>query len=135
MELCVAQSFSKNFGLYGQRVGAFHLVTTTSFARERAHGLLADLQRGEISMPPVYGARIVDRILRDEELRKSWQQDLTTMADRIKGMRKGLYDELTRLQTPGSWRHIVEQTGMFSYTGLSPEQVTKLKENLSLIHI
>jgi len=129
LELCVAQSFSKNFGLYGQRVGAFHLVTSSPFARERAHGLLADLQRGEISMPPIYGARIVDRILRDEDLRESWQQDLTTMADRIKGMRKGLYDELTRLQTPGSWRHIVEQTGMFSYTGLTPEQVTKLKEN------
>lgn len=129
MELCVAQSFSKNFGLYGQRVGAFHLVTSSPFARERAHGLLADLQRGEISMPPIYGARIVNMILRDPELRESWQRDLTTMADRIISMRAGLYEELTRLGTPGSWKHIVEQTGMFSYTGLTPEQVDKLKAN------
>jgi aspartate aminotransferase len=128
MELCVAQSFSKNFGLYGQRVGAFHLVTSTPHARERAHGLLSDLQRGEISMPPIYGARIVNKILRDADLLASWKRDLTTMADRIKGMRKALFDELVRLQTPGSWKHIVEQTGMFSYTGLSEEQVGLLKE-------
>jgi len=129
MEMCVAQSFSKNFGLYGQRVGAFHLLTSSPFARERAHGLLADLQRGEISMPPIYGARIVNMILRDDDLRPSWQRDLTTMADRIKGMRQSLYDELSRLGTPGNWNHIIDQTGMFSYTGLTAEQVGKLKEN------
>lgn len=128
MELCVAQSFSKNFGLYGQRVGAFHLLASTPDARDRAYGLLADLQRGEISMPPIYGARIVDTILRDAELYKSWQDDLTTMAERIKGMRQALYDELVRLDTPGNWEHIVKQSGMFSYTGLSEAQVAKLKE-------
>lgn len=79
-------------------------------------------------MPPIYGARIVDLILRDPELVKSWQDDLTTMAERIKGMRKALYDELSRLGTPGNWEHIVQQSGMFSYTGLSVEQVGKLKE-------
>ncbi|GAB7354209.1 hypothetical protein MBLNU459_g4755t2 [Dothideomycetes sp. NU459] len=127
MELCCAQSFSKNFGLYGQRVGAFHLVTSSSDASVKALAALADFQRGEISMPPIYGARIVAKVLRDDALRREWQQDLKTMSDRIKGMRKALFDELQDKGTPGTWDHIVNQVGMFSYTGLSEQQVAALQ--------
>ncbi|KAJ9253419.1 hypothetical protein DTO207G8_4152 [Paecilomyces variotii] len=127
MEMCVAQSFSKNCGLYGQRVGAFHLVTVPEL-RETALKNLCHIIRGEYSMAPRYGAEIVKKILSDDELKAQWQGDLEVMSSRIISMRKALYEELVRLQTPGTWDHIVIQNGMFSYTGLTPEQVVALKE-------
>ncbi|KAI1949003.1 hypothetical protein LOZ12_002726 [Ophidiomyces ophidiicola] len=128
MELCVAQSFSKNLGLYGQRVGAFHLVCRTADATQRARSQAVELQRGEISTPPAYGARLAATVLGDPELKKDWEQDLITMSSRIKSMRRALYDELKRLNTPGTWEHIINQIGMFSYTGLTKEQVRVLNE-------
>lgn len=109
LELVVAQSFSKNFGLYGQRVGAFHIVAASEDARDKALSHLIFLQRAEISNPPVYGARIVAVILGNEDLRREWEQDLLTMSGRIKTMRSALFNELQRLQTPGNWDHIVNQ--------------------------
>ncbi|KAG9853524.1 aspartate aminotransferase, partial [Aureobasidium melanogenum] len=109
LELVVAQSFSKNFGLYGQRVGAFHIVAADQDAKDKALSNLIHLQRAEISNPPVYGARIVAFILRNEELKREWEQDLLIMSGRIKAMRAALYGELQALQTPGSWEHIVNQ--------------------------
>jgi aspartate aminotransferase len=134
LELVVAQSFSKNFGLYGQRVGAFHIVVSDEQARDKALSHLIYLQRAEISNPPVYGARIVAFILQNEELKAEWEQDLLIMSGRIKTMRAALYGELQVLQTPGSWEHIVNQNGMFSYTGLSEKQVLALrKEHIYLL--
>ncbi|KAH0149147.1 aspartate aminotransferase, partial [Aureobasidium melanogenum] len=133
-ELVVAQSFSKNFGLYGQRVGAFHIVAADQDAKDKALSNLIHLQRAEISNPPVYGARIVAFILRNEELKREWEQDLLIMSGRIKAMRAALYGELQALQTPGNWEHIVNQNGMFSYTGLSEKQVLALrKEHIYLL--
>lgn len=129
IEMCVAQSFSKNFGLYGQRVGAFHFVSTSTDAQLQTliEKNLCHLIRGEYSMAPRYGSTIVKRVLSDAGLREMWQKDLDVMSSRIKAMRQALYDELVRLQTPGSWKHIVEQNGMFSYTGLTRKQVEELK--------
>ncbi|KAK2735874.1 hypothetical protein FQN57_001080 [Myotisia sp. PD_48] len=128
MEICVAQSFSKNLGLYGQRVGAFHLVAKDANAGVRARSQIVELQRGEISTPPAYGARIAATILSDPVLVEEWKKDLITMSSRIKSMRRALYDELQRLNTPGTWEHIINQIGMFSYTGLTKEQVTVLNK-------
>ncbi|KAL2007521.1 hypothetical protein VTN00DRAFT_8959 [Thermoascus crustaceus] len=130
MEMCVAQSFSKNCGLYGQRVGAFHLVTNgeSPDLRERAVKNLCHIIRGEYSMAPRHGSEIVKKILTNEQLKAEWIQDLDVMSSRIKKMRKALYDELVRLGTPGTWEHIVKQNGMFSYTGLTPQQVLAMKE-------
>lgn len=151
MEMCVAQSFSKNFGLYGQRVGAFHYVLNDS-SRDLQGAVfsnLCQLIRGEYSMGPVGGCGIVKKVLTDEALTAEWHENLKTMSSRIKSMRKALYDELVRLETPGTWEHIVQQVrwsdqrsagfgseavvndsqnGMFSYTGLTPAQVLLLKE-------
>lgn len=129
IEMCVAQSFSKNFGLYGQRVGAFHLVSTSTDTglQTLIEKNLCHIIRGEYSMAPRYGSTIVKRVLSDAHLREMWQKDLEVMSSRIKAMRQALYDELVRLQTPGSWKHIVEQNGMFSYTGLTRRQVEELK--------
>ncbi|KAK7536418.1 aspartate aminotransferase [Phyllosticta citribraziliensis] len=127
-ELAVAQSFSKNFGLYGQRVGALHIVVSRSDAVPSTQSHLTKLVRGEFSTAPVHGARIVSRILSDAALRKQWYGDLQVMSSRLKDMRRALYDELRRLGTPGSWEHIVDQIGMFSYTGLNEKQVRRLRD-------
>lgn len=132
-ELCVAQSFAKNFGLYGERVGCFHFVTNASIdAQQRIKHInsqLIILQRSEISNPPAYGARIVSLVLNDQELFEEWQDNLRTMSGRIIVMRKGLRNKLEKLKTPGTWSHITDQIGMFSFTGLSERQVLSLRES------
>jgi aspartate aminotransferase len=131
-ELCIAQSFAKNFGLYGERAGAFHFVTGSGADAQttisRIASQLAILQRSEISNPPAYGARIASTVLNDPVLFKEWEENLRTMSGRIIDMRKALQGHLERLQTPGKWTHITEQIGMFSFTGLTEKQVLKLRE-------
>jgi aspartate aminotransferase len=131
-ELCVAQSFAKNFGLYGQRTGAFHFVSAPGpdAATANAHvaSQLAILQRSEISNPPAYGARIASRVLNDPALFAEWEDDLRTMSGRIADMRTGLRQRLEAKGTPGSWAHITDQIGMFSFTGLSEQQVKLLRD-------
>lgn len=129
MELLVCQSFAKNFGLYGERAGCLHLVTSSTEAKASASSQLNALQRAEISNPPAYGARIVSRILSNPDLFEEWRQDLDTMSSRIISMRLALRDALIARKTPGTWNHIVSQIGMFSYTGLSPEQVDRLVDH------
>jgi len=121
--LLVCQSFAKNAGLYGERVGALHVVSTTKEAADRVKSQLSVLQRSEISNPPSHGARIVSLILNDAVLFEEWKRDIKTMAGRIIDMRKELHRLLTEeLKTPGNWDHITKQIGMFSFTGISAEQ-------------
>lgn len=131
-ELLVAQSFAKNFGLYGERAGCFHFVTapTGPSAQDtvtRVASQLAILQRSEISNPPIYGARVASTVLNDDALFAEWKENLQTMSGRIISMRKALRSKLEELGTPGQWNHITDQIGMFSFTGLSEAQVEKLK--------
>lgn len=126
IEMLVCQSFAKNFGLYGERVGALHLISADAESKTAIHSQLSLLQRSEISNPPAYGARIASRILNNPDLFNEWQGDLTTMSSRIIKMRNALRGELVHLGTPGSWDHIVTQIGMFSFTGLSPAQVDRM---------
>ncbi|KAJ5614220.1 hypothetical protein N7528_007874 [Penicillium herquei] len=116
-ELCVAQSFAKNFGLYGERTGAFHFVSAPgaegAAANKHIASQLAILQRSEISNPlPM--AR--------------WEEDLRTMSGRILEMRAGLRERLESRGTPGTWDHITSQIGMFSFTGLTETQVKILRD-------
>ena len=131
-ELCIAQSFAKNFGLYGERAGAFHFVTgagsDASNTIARIGSQLAILQRSEISNPPAYGARIASLVLNDKSLFSEWEANLKTMSGRIIDMRKALRGKLEELNgKEGSWKHITEQIGMFSFTGLTEGQVQALK--------
>ena len=133
-ELCVAQSFAKNFGLYGERAGAFHFVTGPGpdavNTIGRIFSQLAILQRSEISNPPAYGARIASIVLNDPALFKEWEANLRTMSGRIIDMRKKLREKLEELNgKDGSWRHITDQIGMFSFTGLTEKQVLKIRED------
>lgn len=132
-ELVIAQSYAKNFGLYGERAGCFHFVTSPSSDAEstvaRVASQLAILQRSEISNPPAYGARIASTVLNDKALFAEWEANLKTMSGRIIDMRKALRSKLESLGTPGTWNHITDQIGMFSFTGLTEEQVLKLRED------
>lgn len=131
-ELCIAQSYAKNFGLYGERAGCFHFITSPSSDAEstiaRIASQFAILQRSEISNPPAYGARIVALVLNDEKLFAEWEANLRTMSGRIIEMRKQLRQKLEDMKTPGTWNHITDQIGMFSFTGLTETQVQKMKE-------
>ncbi|KAI0035714.1 aspartate aminotransferase [Vararia minispora EC-137] len=127
--MVVCQSFAKNAGLYGERVGALHLISATREKAERVRSQMSVLQRSEISNPPGYGARVMALIMNDAGLFGEWKRDIETMAGRIIEMRKELYRLLTEeLKTPGDWQHIVQQIGMFSFTGLNTEQSKALVE-------
>ncbi|KAF9881639.1 aminotransferase class I and II [Colletotrichum karsti] len=132
-ELLIAQSFAKNFGLYGERAGCFHFVTAPASdaadTTKRIASQLAILQRSEISNPPLYGARVAATVLNDPALFAEWEDNLRTMSGRIIEMRKVLRAKLEELGTPGTWNHITDQIGMFSFTGLSEAQVLKLRED------
>ncbi|KIM92880.1 hypothetical protein OIDMADRAFT_173656 [Oidiodendron maius Zn] len=128
MEFAVAQSFSKNFGLYGERVGALHIVTRTRDSAAKVEGVLKTISRAEITSAPGFGAKVVATIIQNPTLRGQWQDDLKTMSGRLRDMRKRLYDELTKRHTPGNWGHLLTDIGMFSIMGLSQEQVAILKD-------
>jgi aspartate aminotransferase len=109
LEFVVAQSFSKNFGLYGERIGALHVVTRSEEASSKVLAHVLRLQRAEITTPPSFGAKLVAIILSDAELFRQWEDDLQHMSNRMKNMRQKLYDELKRRQTPGEWEHILSE--------------------------
>jgi len=127
-QLLVCQSFAKNFGLYGERVGALHVVPSTEEEVKRILSQLLIVIRPMYSNPPVYGARIISEILSDKELSKEWYREVKLMADRIISMRVQLVANLKKIGSKHDWSHITNQIGMFCFSGLNSEQVTKLKE-------
>ncbi|KAH9945959.1 aspartate aminotransferase [Epithele typhae] len=127
--LLVCQSFAKNAGLYGERVGALHVVSPSKESATRVKSQLSVLARSEISNPPAHGARLVSLILNTPELFEAWKEDIRTMAGRIIEMRKELHRLLSEeLKTPGNWDHILNQIGMFSFTGINPSQSQAIVE-------
>lgn len=131
--IIICQSFAKNVGMYGERVGAIHVVLpnegeSSQQLKRAIKTQLNKLTRSEISNPPAYGAKIVATILTDDSLRKQWEDDLVTMSSRIIKMRNELKRQLLELGTPGTWDHITNQSGMFSFTGLSPDMVARLEK-------
>ncbi|EPT25025.1 aspartate aminotransferase [Toxoplasma gondii ME49] len=129
MELFVCQSFAKNMGLYGERIGMLHIVCANA---ERAKVVLSQVKkiiRPMYSSPPLHGARIVSRVLGDPNMKAAWMSELKELAGRIQSVRSALRSGLEAKQTPGTWRHITEQIGMFSYTGLSREQAERMTKH------
>jgi len=108
----------------GERIGAFSLVTSSKDEAARTLSQLKILIRPMYSNPPIYGARIVNEILSDPELRKEWLRDVKGMADRIISVRTKLRDNLKKNGSTRDWSHITDQIGMFCYTGLKPNEVT-----------
>ncbi|KAF3763896.1 hypothetical protein M406DRAFT_109085 [Cryphonectria parasitica EP155] len=128
LEAAICLSFAKSMGLYGERVGAVLFVAAADSLAATIQSILENAQRATISTPPLYGASIAQAVLGSSDIRKQWAQDLITMSGRILKMRGRLFQELTRLGTPGSWEHVVKQTGMFGYLGIEPAQVVHLEK-------
>lgn len=107
MEFAVAQSFSKNFGLYGERIGALHIVTCNEENAGKVEAVLKKISRAEITSTPSFGARVVATIFHTPELKEQWYADLKTMSGRLGDMRKRLHDGLIHRNTPGNWGHLL----------------------------
>jgi len=122
----IAQSFAKNFGLYGERIGALTFLTDNATQAENVESQLKILIRPMYSNPPITGARIVSTILSDPKLTALWRTEVKGMADRIISMRDRLTTGLKNAGSKRDWSHISKQIGMFCYSGLTPEQVDKL---------
>jgi aromatic-amino-acid transaminase len=127
-----AASLSKNFSLYGERCGALHIVCPDAQQAERVLGQLKSAVRRNYSSPPTHGARIVSAVLSNAELRAAWHDELTAMRVRIKAMRQGLHAALASRKPRHDFGYVLQQKGMFSYTGLSPEQVKRLREEFAV---
>ncbi len=131
-ELIVCSSFSKNFGLYRERCGAFTLVAGDSDTADRAFSQAEKAIRANYSNPPAHGALIITTILSDPALRAQWEQEVTDMRDRINGMRKLFVDTLKAKGVDRDFSFITRQKGMFSFSGLTKDQVNALREKYAL---
>jgi len=128
MELAVAQSFAKNFGLYNERIGNLLFVVKDKKHLPNIRAQLSTIVRANYSNPPAHGARIVKTVLSNPELNAEWRENIKTMSSRIIQMRAALRAKLEELGAPGDWSHITNQIGMFSYTGLNENQCKHLVE-------
>ena len=126
--LIVANSFSKNFSLYGERCGALSVVCESAEEAKRVLGQLASRVRANYSNPPTHGARLVASVLNAPALRASWEQELGAMRERILAMRKRIYDGLNGHVEERLLTRYLAQRGMFTYTGLTEAQVERLRE-------
>ncbi|GAB4178463.1 MAG: aspartate/tyrosine/aromatic aminotransferase [Rhodocyclaceae bacterium] len=128
----VASSFSKSFSLYGERVGALSIVTSS---REEAARVLSQVKRvvrTNYSSPPTHGGAIVTAVLSDARLRALWEEELGEMRSRIREMREGLVRRLAALGVAQDFSFIARQRGMFSYTGLTAQQVERLRDEFGI---
>ncbi|WP_298292175.1 amino acid aminotransferase [Thiomonas sp.] len=132
MDFFVATSFSKSFSLYGERVGALSVVCASKEEAARVLSQLKRVIRTNYSNPPTHGAQIVATVLASPELRAQWEQELAGMRDRIRAMRAALVDKLTAAGVKGDLSYITRQKGMFSYSGLSPAQMERLRTEFGI---
>ncbi|GAA5588081.1 aromatic-amino-acid aminotransferase [Acinetobacter calcoaceticus] len=132
LNFIVSNSFSKIFSLYGERVGGLTFVCDDAEAAQCTFGQLKATVRRIYSSPPTTGAWLVDEVLNDAELNQQWQGEVKEMRERIIKMRSILKDELTKALPDRDFSYLVNQKGMFSYTGLTAEQVDILREEYAI---
>ncbi|WP_368622469.1 amino acid aminotransferase [Paraburkholderia sp. BR13444] len=130
--LIVANSFSKNFSLYGERVGALSVVCKSADEAARVAGQLMSAVRANYSNPPTHGARLVANVLADATLRASWEAELGAMRERILAMRNVIHAGLDGRVDEVMRARYVAQRGMFTYTGLSESQVERLRNEYAV---
>jgi aspartate/tyrosine/aromatic aminotransferase len=131
-ELIVCSSFSKNFGLYCERVGALTMVAKDKAGADTVQSQVKACIRANYSNPPAHGAELVTTVLGDGELRKQWEKEVAEMRGRINGMRELLVKTLKAKGVPGDYSFITRQRGMFSFSGLTPPQVEALKQKYAI---
>jgi|Transcript_48791 aspartate/tyrosine/aromatic aminotransferase len=132
LEFFLCQSFAKNFGLYGERIGYIHVKCASKDAADRVLSQLKIVIRQAYSSPPRHGAYIVNKVLSTPALKEQWLGELKLMSDRIVSMRGELRKAVESKGTPGTWKHITDQIGMFTFTGLSKDQVTRMVDEFHI---
>ena len=130
--LFVSNSFSKSFSLYGERVGALSIVAANAEEAARLMSQLKRVIRTNYSNPPMHGGQVVAMALATPELRKLWEEELAGMRVRIKAMRQALVDKLKAKAPQHNFDFVIQQRGMFSYSGLTKAQVERLKTEFSI---
>ncbi|UTW07355.1 amino acid aminotransferase [Pseudomonas benzenivorans] len=128
----VSSSFSKSFSLYGERVGALSIVTGSKDETGRVLSQLKRVIRTNYSNPPTHGASVVAAVLNSPELRAMWEAELCEMRERIRGMRLAMVEQLATLGAKRDFGFVAQQRGMFSYSGLTTEQVERLKSEFGI---
>ena len=132
MAFFVATSFSKSFSLYGERVGALSVVCSTAEERSRVLSQLKIVIRTNYSNPPTFGAQVVATVLTTPALRTMWEEELASMRDRIKATRQQLVQQLQAAGVQGDLSYVTRQMGMFSYSGLSQQEMQRLRREFGI---
>jgi aromatic-amino-acid transaminase len=131
----LSSSFSKSFSLYGERVGALSVVTGSAEEAARVLSNLKRIVRTNYSNPPTHGGQIVATVLGNPQLKSLWDREVGGMRDRIKTMRKTLVDSIHKRVPESDFKFVLAQRGMFSYSGLTRDQVRRLREEYSIYTI
>ena len=139
LEMFVCQSFAKNMGMYGERVGAFSMICNNAATAEKVRQQLKRAVRLTYSSPPRHGAAVAYKILSEPARREVWRLEVAEMAQRLRDMRVALSAALEEVACPPptgtrltSWSHVLSQRGMFTYTGLTSAQVDALRERFHI---
>ncbi|WP_298722428.1 amino acid aminotransferase [uncultured Oceanisphaera sp.] len=132
VELMIASSFSKNFGLYNERVGAFTLVAKDADTANTSFSQVKGIIRANYSNPPSHGANVVAIVANDPELYQDWLAELAEMRDRIQEMRTLFVEKLSSRGVNKDFSFIARQNGMFSFSGLNKDQVARLKDEFGI---
>jgi aspartate/tyrosine/aromatic aminotransferase len=131
-QMLISSSFSKNFGLYRERAGALTIIGSTADQAQTVMSQLKLVIRANYSNPPAHGGGIVVTVLQDPKLRAKWETEVSDIRDRINGMRHLLVDTLKAKGVTRDFSSIIEQRGMFSFSGLTKEQVGELREKYAI---
>jgi len=135
LQFFVSSSFSKSFSLYGERVGALSIVTASREESARVLSQVKRVIRTNHSNPPTHGGAIVAKVLTSPELRQMWEDELAGMRDRIRSMRIALVEAIKAKDAALDFSFVIKQRGMFSYTGLSVEQVERLRNEFGIYSV
>jgi len=135
LDFFVSSSYSKSFSLYGERVGALTIVTGNKDESARVLSQVKRVIRTNYSNPPTHGGSIVATVLNTPELRQLWEQELGGMRERIRAMRKGLVDKLAAKGAKRDFSFVLKQRGMFSYSGLTSDQVDRMRNEFGVYAI
>ena len=131
-DVLIAGSFSKNFGLYRERVGALTAVTGSAETAQVVMSQMKGCIRANYSNPPAHGGLIVSNVLADPELRGQWEAEVTVMRDRVNSMRSLFVETMKDKGVKQNYSFLTEQRGMFSFSGLNPMQVDRLRNEFSI---
>lgn len=132
VSFCVSNSFSKNLSFYGERCGGLSIVCQSAEEAERVLGQMKFTVRRNYSSPPTHGGQITAAVMNDAALYQEWVGEVSEMRERIKAMRQKLFEVLSARLPDRDFSYFVKQRGMFSYTGLTPQQVDRLREEFAI---